>query len=129
MEEAGLILCDTDILIEFLDRRNEDVKRKLEEFGVFNVCFSSVTASELIFGATDKKHHLRLVAFISNSIVVPIDKEVSDLHFELVKKYSLSHRLKVQDALIAATALTYDLVFYSNNKKDFKFVEGLRLVE
>ncbi len=129
MEEAGLILCDTDILIEFLDRKNEVVKQKLGEFGVLNVCFSSVTASELIFGATNKKHYLRLSAFISNSIVVPIDKEVSDLHFELVKKYSLSHRLKIQDALIAATALSFDLAFYTNNKKDFKFVEGLRLVE
>jgi predicted nucleic acid-binding protein len=76
-----------------------------------------VTASELIFGAADKKHHLRLSTFISSSIVIPIDKEISDLHFELVKKYSLSYRLKVQDALIAATALTFELPFYSNNKR------------
>jgi predicted nucleic acid-binding protein len=90
MEEAGLVLCDTDILIEFLDCKNEMVTRKLEEFGVFNVCFSSITASELIFGAADKKHHLLLSTFISNSIVIPIDKEISGLHFELVKKYTLS---------------------------------------
>ena len=85
MEETDLIVCDTDILIEFLDRKNEIIKKRLEEFGVFNICFSSVTASELIFGSADKKHHLRLSTFISNSIVIPIDKEISDLHFELVK--------------------------------------------
>ncbi len=128
MEETDLILCDTDILIEFLDRKNEVVKKKLEKLGVFNVCFSSVTASELIFGAADRKHHLRLSTFISSSIIIPIDKEISDLHFELVKKYSLSHRLKVQDALIAATALTFELPFYSNNKKDFRFIEGIKLI-
>lgn len=129
MEETDLIVCDTDILIEFLDRKNEIIKKRLEEFGVFNICFSSVTASELIFGSADKKHHLRLSTFISNSIVIPIDKEISDLHFELVKKYSLSHRLKVQDAFIAATALTFELPLYTNNKKDFKFIEGLKLIE
>jgi tRNA(fMet)-specific endonuclease VapC len=129
MEETDLILCDTDVLIEFLDYVNDLVKQKLEEIGFSNICFSSITSSELIFGAKNKKHHLRLSTFISNSIVIPIDKEISDLHFELVKKYTLSHRLNIQDASIAATAIIFDLPFYSNNKKDFKFIEGLKLAK
>lgn len=128
MEETGLIVCDTDIIIEFLDRGNTTVKKKLEIFGFDNVCLSAITASELVYGATDKKHYNRLVEFISRSIVISLNKEISGLHFELVKKYSLSHKLGVQDALIAATALTFELPLFTGNKKDFMFIEKINLV-
>ena len=41
--------------------------------------------------------------------------------------YSLSHKLTIPDALIAATALVNDLELYTLNIKDFRFIENLRL--
>ena len=41
--------------------------------------------------------------------------------------YSLSHKLTIPDALIAATALANDLELYTLNIKDFRFIENLRL--
>jgi predicted nucleic acid-binding protein len=43
------------------------------------------------------------------------------------KKYSLSHNLKLADALIGATALTYDLPLYTYNTRDFKFIPKIVL--
>jgi predicted nucleic acid-binding protein len=56
MEEKKLVIIDTDVLIEFLDRTNAKVKSKLLEIGIENICVSEITAGELFHGARDKKH-------------------------------------------------------------------------
>ena len=54
MENTKLVLCDTDIIIEFY-KGNELIASKLEEIGSSNIVISSITAGELIFGALNKK--------------------------------------------------------------------------
>lgn len=44
-----------------------------------------------------------------------------------METYSLSHKLSIPDAIIAATALVYDLELYTLNLKDFRFIPGLTL--
>jgi predicted nucleic acid-binding protein len=44
-----------------------------------------------------------------------------------METYSLSHKLSIPDALIASTALVYNLDLYTLNLKDFRFIEGLNL--
>jgi tRNA(fMet)-specific endonuclease VapC len=128
MEKEKLVIADTDVIIEFLDRDNEVVKQKLRSFGINNIFLSEVTASELVFGARDKKHLATLIAFVDQCVVLPINEATSNLHFKLVRDYSLSHKLQVQDALIAATALHWDIDLFTLNLKDFKFIKGLRLL-
>jgi predicted nucleic acid-binding protein len=41
---------------------------------------------------------------------------------------SLSHRPGIADILIAATALYYDLPIYTQNRKHFAFIPGIRLI-
>lgn len=123
-----MVVVDTDVIIEFLDRNNEVVTKKLRSFGINNVLMSEVTASELVFGARDRKHLATLVAFLNQCVILSINETISSLHFKLVHDYSLSHKLKIQDALIAATALHWEIDFYTLNKKDFKFIKGLQLI-
>ncbi len=40
---------------------------------------------------------------------------------------SLSHKLCIPDALIAATALIYSIELYTLNSKDFQFIENIQL--
>jgi hypothetical protein len=56
-----------------------------------------------------------------------MDEEISTLTLSLLEMYALSHRLNLPDALIAATALRYNLSLYTLNIKDFRFIEGLSL--
>jgi tRNA(fMet)-specific endonuclease VapC len=128
MEKERLIIADTDVIIEFLDRKNNVVSTKLRSFGINNIFMSEVTASELIFGAKDRKHLAILTSFVDQCVVLSINDAISALHYKLVRNYSLSHKLKVQDALIAATALYWEIDFYTLNKKDFKFIKGLKLI-
>ena len=104
------------------------MKERLLSFGVENICMSEISASELLYGARDKKHFTVLRKFIDQSLTLPITREISNLHFKLVAEYSLSRKLKVQDALIAATAMTLSIDFYTLNVKDFKFIKGIRLI-
>jgi predicted nucleic acid-binding protein len=46
-----------------------------------------------------------------------------------METYSLSHKLSLPDALIAATALVHDLKLYTLNVKDFRFIAGLELYQ
>ncbi len=129
MEEEKLVIADTDVLIEFLDRANKKVKERLLVIGIENICISEITASELLYGARDKRHWESLSKFIDQSLVLPVTREISNLHLTLVSEYSLSHRLKVQDALIAATSIKLNLELYTLNVKDFKFIKDIRLFD
>jgi len=44
-----------------------------------------------------------------------------------MEEYSLSHKLAIPDALIAATAVVNSISLYTLNTKDFRFIEGLTL--
>ena len=129
MEEEKLVIADTDVLIEFLDRANKKVKERLLVIGIENICISEITASELLYGARDKRHWESLSKFIDQSLVLPVTREISNLHLTLVSEYSLSHKLKVQDALIAATSIKLNLELYTLNVKDFKFIKDIRLFD
>lgn len=42
---------------------------------------------------------------------------------------ALSHRLAIPDGFIAATAIENDVELFTLNKKDFRFIEGLKLYQ
>jgi tRNA(fMet)-specific endonuclease VapC len=123
-----MILCDTNILIEFY-KNNSQVIYELRRIGLDRLAVSAITQAELYYGAINKvelnkiKKHLGLLHFFS------IDVMVSAQFIELMETYSLSHKLSIPDALIASTALAYNLDLYTLNIKDFHFIEGLNLYE
>ncbi len=123
-----MILCDTNILIEFY-KNNSKVIYELRRIGLDRLAVSAITQAELYYGAINKvelnkiKKHLGLLHFFS------IDVMISAQFIELMETYSLSHKLSIPDALIASTALVYNLDLYTLNIKDFHFIEGLNLHE
>ncbi len=48
---------------------------------------------------------------------------------KLMNRYTLSHGLAVPDAMIAATAKEHQVSFYTLNRKDFRYIEGISLYE
>lgn len=129
MEEKGLVVRDTNVLIEIFDRDNKIIADKLVGIGLELICISSVTYSEIIFGSRDKTHQNKLSKSLSRFEIINIDPIIDELHRSLITKYSLSHGLSIQDALIAATCLKGDYPFYTLNKKDFGFIKGLTLID
>jgi len=62
--------------------------------------------------------------FIALAEVIEIDKIIIQNCIELRKK----HKIKLPDAIIAATALTYNLILITNNEKDFKDILNITVI-
>ena len=126
MAQKKPVICDTNILIEYF-KNNPSVSAELKTIGEHNIYLCSVTVGELYFGALNKTEREKIKKRISLTTVIPLNENISEIFESLIYDYSLSYRLSVPDALIAATALYYDFDLYTLNLKDFKFIAGLKL--
>lgn len=123
-----MILIDTNIIIGIY-RTHLEVIEKTTEIGKENIAVSDITCSELFFGARNKRELQSIEKNLSCLSIIPVDMNISKLSVELVRKYALSHKLSVPDALIAATAIVYKIPLFTLNVKDFVFIPGLRLYD
>ena len=123
-----MILCDSDVLIEVFDRNNQKLIQQLLGYDANRLCVSSITYSEIIFGSTNKKHQKDLLNYLDKFILLEVNQQIDMIHRKLVLDHSLSHKLRIQDALIAASALRYDIPLYTLNKRDFSFIKELVLI-
>lgn len=121
-----MILCDTNILIEFY-KSQPLVISQLRNIGSKNLAISIITEAELYYGALNKQELNRISKHLKSLHILPIDKPVSTQFIKLMQKYTLSHKLTIPDALIAATALVHKIELYTLNKKDFTFIDSLKL--
>jgi len=121
-----MILCDTNILIEFY-KNNPQIVQSLQLIGVHQIAISAITQAELYFGARNKTELRTIKRHLSLLHAFPIDPTISHQFIALMEAYALSHQLSIPDALIAATALVYDVELYTLNLKDFRFIPGLIL--
>jgi predicted nucleic acid-binding protein len=117
-------LVDTDILIDFF-RKKEPAVDYLDSLGDWSL--SVITGLELIAGAKDKRE----VAEIDNVLVIydaiQVVPEISQLAYNLMKRYSKANGLDPCDALIAATAIYEGLKLSTKNEKHFKNIEALEI--
>jgi len=121
-----MILCDTNILIEFYKGR-VDVMETFSAVGVSKLAVSVVMVGELFYGTCDKRELRSLREHIPLLSQIPIGEHISNLFLSLLEKYSLSHRLSIPDGLIAATALHHSIPLYTLNVKDFRYISGLSI--
>lgn len=85
---------------------------------------SIITQIELLCWNTDEKTMQNVKDFIADSIIISITDSVINECVNL-RKYK---KTKTPDAIIAATALAHNLTIITNNEKDFKNIEGLKVL-
>lgn len=120
------MLCDTNIIIDLY----KNVARIIDELKFIeeqNIAISVITASEMVYGAIDKRELKRILRDISHLRVLPLNEAIGNLQLQLLTKYSLSHSLDLPDALIAATSIYYDVPLFTLNRKDFRFIGEVQL--
>ena len=123
-----MILCDTNILISAFSGRKDTIEQ-LEKIGLDNIVLSSVTVMELYQGMTNKRELLAMKKNINSYNVIQINEDTSKKAIELMNLYNLSHNLQIADALIGASAIIYELDFYTYNLKDFQFMPNIKLYQ
>jgi predicted nucleic acid-binding protein len=115
-------IIDTNAIIDFAARRLPEKGTNLVIAAIdTNSCISIINKIELLgFSIVPQS----IIEFVEGSEVIPLSDEVALRTVTLRKK----HKLKLPDAIIAATALVYDLTLITRNEQDFKNISGLKLV-
>lgn len=125
-------MLDTNICIYII--KNKPV-RALEIFNaldVGDVCISSITLSELQYGVYKSqfpdRNKLALASFLTPINVLPFSDQASifygQIRADLEKKGQI---IGAYDLLIAAHALSANLILVSNNIKEFRRIPNLSL--
>lgn len=126
--EKELILCDTNIFIAWF-RGDLETRTRLEHIGLEHILIPSVTLMELLQGTRNKTESLQLKKKLKAFHIIHFNEITSRLAIELIEQFRLSHGLLIPDAMIAATAITFNLKLFTYNIKDFMFIPGIRLYE
>ena len=123
-----MILCDTNVIIEIL-KGNKRTINIIESIGLENIAISSVTVMELYFGALNKRELNKIKKHLQALNIVHFDTDISESAIKLIERFSKSHGLQIPDAIIAATAMTSKIKLFTFNLKDFKYIDGLKLIK
>jgi len=126
MDKKQIVLCDTNILIEFY-KGNKKIIDDLKKIGQDNIAISIITTGELMYGALNKTELIKIKKDCESLKILDIDVNISSCFIQIMTIYSLSHKITLPDALIAATALNNNIELFTLNIKDFKFISGLKL--
>ena len=68
----------------------------------------------------------QLHAFLDLATTMKLNDHVANKTIELRRKH---RKLKIGDAIIAATAIFFDLTLITRNIADFKKIEGLTIID
>ncbi|MGN6533940.1 MAG: PIN domain-containing protein [Ginsengibacter sp.] len=121
MAEKPGVIIDTDILIKIY-RGNKEHKRVLQNLS-HDLIISCITEMELLIGCNNKKMQDEVEENLQAYKILLLDNRIILIAKKIIKKYSFSHKMSVADNFIAATALSYSLEVYTDNKKYFDFIE------
>ncbi|GHT49018.1 motility twitching protein PilT [Bacteroidia bacterium] len=123
MEQRYLI--DSNVLIDYLAERIPLAKQRFVERIFERQFIISVVAKIEVLGFDDLPHKIAAMEdFVALAQVIPLNERIIQRTIMLrrcVKK------LKIGDAIIAATALEYKFVLLTRNVDDFKQIPDLRI--
>jgi len=119
-------LLDANVLIDYIANLLPDNgKHKITDIidDGFNI---SVVVKIEVLGYDDLPSKMKqLEAFLDLATVFPLDDDVTTKTIYLRRMHK---KLKLGDAIIAATALAYNFALVTRNTKDFKNIEGLEVL-
>ena len=125
-------LLDTDICIYLINKRPPSVISRFKQYRPGDIGISVITVSELEYGIAksvrQEENQQRLEAFLAPFDLLPYTAETVRTYGTL--RADLEQRGKVigpLDMLIAAQALTEELILVTNNKREFSRVPDLRI--
>ncbi len=125
-------LLDTDMCIYIMNNRPPRVIGRCRQCEPGEIGISAVTLSELRYGVSkstqQKKNKIRLDEFMAPFEVLAYDLEAADVYGDI--RFQLEKRgtpIGALDMLIAAQALSRNLILVSNNEKEFQRIRELKV--
>ena len=119
------VFCDTGLIIDHINGRNGLLRRLAGQKVIMHI--NSIVEMELLQGAHDKRELRKIEQSLNLFRCLELQQAVFDQATQWVREYTLSHRLLLPDAIIAASVHFYQLPLLTYNRKDFKFLPGIIL--
>lgn len=125
-------MLDTNICIYIIKNKPQSVREKLKEFDIGDICISSITVSELYYGAY-KSLYIEKNLFALEHFLRPFDVLEYDLKASIeygkirANLEKLGKIIGGLDMQIVAHALSNKMILVTNNIKEFERVENLIL--
>ncbi len=120
-------LWDTNTAIYYLQKQFPAYAEQFMDtiLKEFQPCISAITEIELLCWKTANENDLEVLnSFISDSIVFELEKGIKNKTVALRK----THKIKLPDAIIAATAIVNGLTLFTRNVSDFQNIPDLSFI-
>ncbi|MGB3618021.1 MAG: PIN domain-containing protein [Catalinimonas sp.] len=124
--EPQKVIVDTDIMIGLMKRDPRKVELT-SDLQPSQMILTAVTVLELMQGALNRRDLNKIIKAAESYDYLGLSYQIGTLAEGLIKKYTLSHDLRLPDALIAATAIASRMALLTDNVKDYQFIPNLRL--
>ncbi|MDZ4698937.1 MAG: type II toxin-antitoxin system VapC family toxin [Rhodothermales bacterium] len=120
-------MIDTNAVIEFLGGMlPPDASQWLEDHVRTQSGYLSVINQiELLGYFVPQQEMEQLEAFVAACPILALTDQIARRTIALKRQY----RIKLPDAVIAASAIEHEMVLITRNLKDFDFVEGLHVMD
>ena len=127
-----MYLLDTNICIFAINKKTPQLINTINKKSKHDIYISSLTIAELEFGVENsqyvEKNRVALLKFSSLLRILPFDDEDAVCYGKLKKKQKKKGEIIGPiDMLLAAQALSKDLIFVTNNADEFSRVDGLKI--
>lgn len=115
-------LLDTNSIIDFsagrfTNKAHQRIAQIIDDFPQISI----INKIELLgFSKVSKQ----IISFTENAFIIALDDDIATETINLRKKY----KIKLPDAIIAATAIVSNLTLVTSNVDDFKNVQGLEIL-
>lgn len=120
------MLVDSNVIIDYVSNRiPEKSAKQLDIYFNSNFSVSIISKIEVLGFNTQEFELEQLESFIQLSSIVYIDEAVAGKTIEIRRL----KRIKLPDAIIAATALVQNCILLSHNTTDFNKIEGLQVLD
>ena len=123
-------MLDTNMCIYLMKNQPEQVARRFAECCIGDVLMSAITFAELEFGVavsanrTRERHHL---ASLIEDIPVAAFDAAAARAYGPIRQATRERKRDQLDKMIAAHAVSLDVVLVTNNERDFSSYPGLKI--
>jgi tRNA(fMet)-specific endonuclease VapC len=127
-----MYLLDTNICIYAIKKKPILVLEQIKEKSKLGIYISALTVAELEYGIENstkiEENRISLLKYLSLFNILPFDDKDAIPYGKLKAKLKKEGQIIGPiDMLLAAQALSKDLIFVTNNTKEFERIENLKL--
>lgn len=120
------LLADSNTIIDYVGNRFPEQAASWLDSHLNKGFFVSIISKIEVLGFNAEKDDLlQLTSFIQLGKLIELDNLIADKTIELRRK----KKIKLPDAIIAASAIIHELALVTHNRTDFKNINGLVLID